>query len=75
MSAHPDYSTRRNTDLCIVLVGAGCIGAKSCVLMRYLYDRFIDSYDPTIEDSYYVDIEVDGETTVAKIIGLWLLYV
>jgi len=70
MSGTQDFYTPRQTDLCIALMGVGSVGAKSSLLQRFLYNRFLEVYDPTIEDEYYADIEADGETSVAKIIGL-----
>lgn len=40
-------------------MGAGGVG-KSCLTVQFVQGVYIDSYDPTIEDSYRKQIEVDG---------------
>lgn len=46
-------------DYKIVVLGAGGVG-KSCLTVQFVQGVYIDSYDPTIEDSYRKQIEVDG---------------
>ena len=43
----------------IALFGGGCVG-KSAVVIRSLKGIFAEAFDPTIEDSYTMEIEVDG---------------
>lgn len=50
------YSTRREYH--IVVLGAGGVG-KSCLTAQFVQNVWIESYDPTIEDSYRKQIEVD----------------
>jgi len=33
---------------------------KSCLTARFVQDVWIESYDPTIEDSYRKQVDVDG---------------
>lgn len=40
-------------------MGAGGVG-KSCLTVQFVQGIYIDTYDPTIEDSYSKEIEVDG---------------
>lgn len=35
----------------LVLVGVGGVG-KSCLTIQYISNKFVDDYDPTLEDSY-----------------------
>ncbi|QSZ37084.1 hypothetical protein DSL72_009176 [Monilinia vaccinii-corymbosi] len=45
-------------DYHIVVLGAGGVG-KSCLTAQFVQNIWIESYDPTIEDSYRKMIEVD----------------
>lgn len=37
------------------------INSKSCLTAQFVQNVWIESYDPTIEDSYRKQISVDGE--------------
>jgi len=54
-------------DLSIVLAGFGGVG-KSAVTIQFLHNRFLDEYDPTIEESYNKHIVVDNIPTYIQII-------
>jgi len=43
----------------IVVVGGGGVG-KSALTVRFIQGNFVEKYDPTIEDSYRKQIDVDG---------------
>eukprot|EP00005_Dracoamoeba_jomungandri_P007707 CAMPEP_0174276922 /NCGR_PEP_ID=MMETSP0439-20130205/60652_1 /TAXON_ID=0 /ORGANISM="Stereomyxa ramosa, Strain Chinc5" /LENGTH=197 /DNA_ID=CAMNT_0015369199 /DNA_START=425 /DNA_END=1018 /DNA_ORIENTATION=- len=43
----------------IVVVGAGGVG-KSALTVMFIQGTFLTKYDPTIEDSYMKQVEVDG---------------
>jgi len=43
----------------IVVVGAGGVG-KSALTVRFIQGNFVEKYDPTIEDSYRKQVDVDG---------------
>lgn len=57
--------TRREYN--IVVLGAGGVG-KSCLTAQFVQNIWIESYDPTIEDSYRKVIEVDGRSCVLEIL-------
>jgi len=40
-------------------MGAGGVG-KSAITVQFIHDKFLERYDPTVEDSYRKSIEVDG---------------
>ena len=42
-------------------MGGGGVG-KSCLTFRLVHDKFLEKYDPTLEDSYRKEnFQVDGE--------------
>eukprot|EP00121_Abeoforma_whisleri_P008506 Awhi_evm1s7812 len=51
----------------IVLLGAGGVG-KSCLTTQYVSSKFIEKYDPTIEDMYRKETYVDGKYLPLEII-------
>jgi len=51
----------------IVVLGAGGVG-KSCLTAQFVQNVWIESYDPTIEDSYRKQIEVDGRQCMLEIL-------
>eukprot|EP01097_Dermamoeba_algensis_P001438 TRINITY_DN1539_c0_g1_i1.p1 TRINITY_DN1539_c0_g1~~TRINITY_DN1539_c0_g1_i1.p1 ORF type:complete len:185 (-),score=41.11 TRINITY_DN1539_c0_g1_i1:152-706(-) len=48
------------TEFCLVVVGVGAVG-KTALTIRFTSNQFIEAYDPTIEDSYRKQIQVDGQ--------------
>uniref|UniRef100_A0A060TBW5 Ras-related protein RSR1 n=1 Tax=Blastobotrys adeninivorans TaxID=409370 RepID=A0A060TBW5_BLAAD len=46
-------------DYKLVMLGAGGVG-KSCLTVQYVQGVYIDTYDPTIEDSYRRNTTIDG---------------
>ncbi|KAI9695846.1 MAG: Ras- protein rsr1, partial [Candelina mexicana] len=46
---------------------AGGVG-KSCLTAQFVQNVWIESYDPTIEDSYRKQIEVDGRQCILEIL-------
>ncbi|KAL3418970.1 Ras family protein [Phlyctema vagabunda] len=54
-------------DYHIVVLGAGGVG-KSCLTAQFVQNVWIESYDPTIEDSYRKLIEVDGRQCMLEIL-------
>ncbi|KAF1816071.1 ras small monomeric GTPase [Eremomyces bilateralis CBS 781.70] len=51
----------------IVVLGSGGVG-KSCLTAQFVQNVWIESYDPTIEDSYRKTIDVDGRQVVLEIL-------
>jgi len=47
------------TEFRTVIVGAGGVG-KSAITVRFVQGNFVEKYDPTIEDSYRKQLDVDG---------------
>jgi len=50
--------------LCIL--GAGGVG-KSALVVQFCKDKFVERFDPTIEDAYRQQTEVDGEAHMLEI--------
>jgi len=50
----------------LVLVGIGGVG-KSCLTIQFISQRFVEDYDPTLEDSYRKQITVDSEECLLDI--------
>lgn len=51
----------------IVVLGSGGVG-KSCLTAQFVQNVWIESYDPTIEDSYRKVLEVDGRHVILEIL-------
>ncbi|KAF1988907.1 putative ras small monomeric GTPase [Aulographum hederae CBS 113979] len=51
----------------VVVLGAGGVG-KSCLTAQFVQNVWIESYDPTIEDSYRKTLEVDKRHVVLEIL-------
>jgi len=56
-----------NGEYKIVVLGGGGVG-KSALTIRLVTDNFLDEYDPTIEDSYRKQVEIDGATALLDIL-------
>lgn len=50
----------------IVVIGAGGVG-KSCFTIQLISGTFVETYDPTLEDSYRKQMTVDDEEAVLNI--------
>lgn len=46
----------------LVIVGGGGVG-KSALTVQFIQNHFINEYDPTIEDSYRKQVNIDGTQT------------
>ncbi|KAJ4390318.1 Ras- protein rsr1 [Neurospora sp. IMI 360204] len=51
----------------IVVLGTGGVG-KSCLTAQFVHNEWIESYDPTIEDSYRTQVSVDGRQVMLEIL-------
>ncbi|KZF23030.1 ras-domain-containing protein [Xylona heveae TC161] len=51
----------------VVVLGAGGVG-KSCLTAQFVQGVWIESYDPTIEDSYTKQIPIDGRQCMLEIL-------
>eukprot|EP00002_Diphylleia_rotans_P027778 TRINITY_DN557_c0_g5_i1.p1 TRINITY_DN557_c0_g5~~TRINITY_DN557_c0_g5_i1.p1 ORF type:complete len:184 (+),score=53.91 TRINITY_DN557_c0_g5_i1:57-608(+) len=51
----------------IVVVGAGGVG-KSALTVQFVQGLFVEKYDPTIEDSYRKQLDIDGEASMLEIL-------
>eukprot|EP01103_Thecamoeba_quadrilineata_P005667 TRINITY_DN15438_c0_g1_i1.p1 TRINITY_DN15438_c0_g1~~TRINITY_DN15438_c0_g1_i1.p1 ORF type:complete len:190 (-),score=40.12 TRINITY_DN15438_c0_g1_i1:115-684(-) len=50
----------------VVLVGEGGVG-KSCLTIQFINEKFVEEYDPTMEDSYRKQVTVDNEECLLDI--------
>ena len=55
------------TEYKLVIVGGGGVG-KSALTIQLIQNHFIDEYDPTIEDSYRKQVNIDEETCLLDIL-------
>ncbi|CAK9783402.1 ras-related protein 2 [Cutaneotrichosporon oleaginosum] len=51
----------------VAIMGSGGVG-KSAIVLRFMNGEFLDMYDPTIEDSYRKQFDVDGQPCVLDIL-------
>ncbi|KAJ5080446.1 ras-like protein [Anaeramoeba ignava] len=51
----------------VVIIGGGSVG-KSCITVRFLQGKFIEDYDPTIEESYKKVVIIDEKPATLEII-------
>jgi len=51
----------------VVVVGSGGVG-KSALTVRFIQGNFVQKYDPTIEDSYRKQVDVDGKAVLLDIL-------
>jgi len=49
------------------VLGTGGVG-KSAMTIQLIQNHFVDEYDPTIEDSYRKQVEIDGETCLIDVL-------
>ncbi|KAL2023508.1 hypothetical protein VTK56DRAFT_2116 [Thermocarpiscus australiensis] len=61
------YSYQPCREFNVVVLGAGGVG-KSCLTAQFVHHAWIESYDPTIEDSYRTQKSIDGRQVVLEIL-------
>ena len=60
-------SVSRMREYKIVVLGSGGVG-KSALTVQFVQGIFVEKYDPTIEDSYRKQVEVDGSQCMLEIL-------
>eukprot|EP01156_Anaeramoeba_ignava_P022715 Anaeramoba_ignava/c20968_g2_i1.p1 GENE.c20968_g2_i1~~c20968_g2_i1.p1 ORF type:complete len:200 (-),score=33.47 c20968_g2_i1:29-607(-) len=55
------------TEYKLVVVGGGGVG-KSALTVQLIHSQFIEEYEPTIEDFYQKQVEIDGQVSMLEII-------
>lgn len=51
----------------VVVLGSGGVG-KSALTVKFVSGKFVEKYDPTIEDFYRKEIQVDNQPSVLEIL-------
>lgn len=61
------FTVSRMREYKIVVLGSGGVG-KSALTVQFVQGIFVEKYDPTIEDSYRKQVEVDGQQCMLEIL-------
>jgi Ras-related protein Rap-1A/Ras-related protein Rap-1B len=59
--------THKMREYKLVVLGSGGVG-KSALTVQFVQSIFVEKYDPTIEDSYRKQVEVDGQQCMLEIL-------
>ncbi|KAJ3218204.1 DNA-binding transcription factor rap1 [Clydaea vesicula] len=51
----------------LVVLGSGGVG-KSALTVQFVQSIFVEKYDPTIEDSYRKQVDIDGQQSMLEIL-------
>lgn len=51
----------------LIVMGVGGVG-KSAITNRFVINRWIEKYDPTIEESYMTNVDIDGKALQVEIL-------
>jgi len=51
----------------VVILGPGGVG-KSAITVQFISGKFVEKYDPTVEDFYRKEIEIDGDPAILEIL-------
>lgn len=55
----------------IVVLGDGGVG-KTALTIQLCLNHFVETYDPTIEDSYRKQVVIDDQACIMEILGIIL---
>ncbi|KAL5466685.1 hypothetical protein EMCRGX_G030829 [Ephydatia muelleri] len=61
------YTVINMREFKVVVLGSGGVG-KSALTVQFVSGTFVEKYDPTIEDFYRKEIDVDGSPAVLEIL-------
>ena len=64
---HSDYFLNKMGEVKLVFVGDGAVGC-TCLIIRYLYNKFMNEYAPTVFDKYQKCVEIDGKEYTLNVI-------
>jgi len=56
----------KSIDHNLVVIGTAGSG-KSCITIRFVADRFVEEYEPTLEDTFRQQVDIDGKTSLLNI--------
>jgi GTPase SAR1 family protein len=56
----------------VIVMGVGGVG-KSAITNRFVIGRWVEKYDPTIEESYQTTVDIDGKALQVEILVIFLL--
>lgn len=65
--SEPAFLSVKMREYKIVVLGSGGVG-KSALTVQFVQGIFVEKYDPTIEDSYRKQVEVDGQQCMLEIL-------
>ena len=60
-------AAKKQKNFVLCMLGAAAVG-KSAITQRYVQNKFVKDYDPTIEDYYKKVANIDGESTQLSIL-------
>ncbi len=66
-SSYASFDRTAMREYKIVVLGSGGVG-KSALTVQFVQGIFVEKYDPTIEDSYRKQVEVDGQQCMLEIL-------
>jgi len=56
----------RQVPINLVVIGTAGSG-KSCITIRFVARRFVEEYEPTLEDSFRQEVDIDGKFSILSI--------
>ena len=51
----------------VIVMGVGGVG-KSAITNRYVVGRWVEKYDPTVEESYQTIVDIEGRALQVEIL-------